>query len=454
MEDDQAEIKERNHASTASLESNESTNSGRFFDRPTEVKYDGDEFLMMPPEEKLKHFSCRAQLNEDNQKFDACIRDLVRCVALTQLVCGEKQLKLAQAHARLAKAYFQFKGWGLQALEHLAVAKELLLFRSSVSAYSEDEKLEVLACRLSVHLTKGGASLLTDNLEEAVSSFQEADKVLMELYQHGVMNLEEKIEAQLDITSGLRRVYARQNRPEEALSQCEKSLDLLKNCNKHERMCAVYKDMATIEQDRDHLDKAIDYLSKAHTIAVSHSPEGLEGAQISHSLAMILSAAPDQHHSETARHYFERSLRAYRNSVGPLDPAFLAAQDDFCRYLLINGQQEKCVEIQRASLESKISTFGDLSSEVAETLQLIGSVEMTEGRVNQAHRTMTKCLDIHNMLYGPQHKKSKAVQKAVNMLSRAPEVVKRQQQRRRQTKLDTFPVIPSSGENDNSTFDA
>lgn len=43
-------------------------------------------------------------------QFDACIQDLVRCVALTRLVYGDRHLKLAQAHARLAKAYFQFKG--------------------------------------------------------------------------------------------------------------------------------------------------------------------------------------------------------------------------------------------------------------------------------------------------------------------------------------------------------
>ncbi|KAM4733494.1 tetratricopeptide repeat protein 23 [Anableps anableps] len=400
---------------------------------------------MMPPEEKFIHFNCRAQANEDNQEFDACIQDLVRCVALTRLVAGEKQLKLAQAHAKLAKAYLQFKGWGLQALEHLAFAKELLLFHSSVLACNEGEKLEALACHLSVHLTQAGASLLTDNLEEAGSSFLEAEKVLNDLYQHGVMNLEEKMKTQLEITSGLCRVYTRQNRPEEALSQCEKSLDLLKNCNKFDKMCSVYKDMATIEQERDHLNKAIDYLSKAHTIAMSHSPEGLEGAQISHSLAMVLSAAPDQHHNETAGEYFERSLHAYRNSVGPHDPTFLAAQDNFCRYLLMNGQQEKCLEIQRASLESKRSTFGDLSSEVAETLQLIGSVEMTEGRMNQAYRTMTECLDIQSLLYGLQHKKTRAVQKAVNTLAREPEVVERQQHSRRKKKIDKFPAIPSSG---------
>ena len=34
----------------------------------------------------------------------------MRCVALARLIYGERHLKLAQAHARLAKAYFQFKG--------------------------------------------------------------------------------------------------------------------------------------------------------------------------------------------------------------------------------------------------------------------------------------------------------------------------------------------------------
>lgn len=53
---------------------------------------------------------------------------------------------------------------------------------------------------------------------------------------------------------------------------------------------------------------------------------------------------------------------------------------------------QRCVEIQRASLATKRSTFGDLSAEVADTLQLIGSLEMSEGRMKQAHRTMTKVL--------------------------------------------------------------
>lgn len=67
----------------------------------------------------------------------------------------------------------------------------------------------------------------------------------------------------------------------------------------------------------------------------------------------------------------------------------LMATDDLP---IFNVPLQRCVEIQRVSLATKRSTFGDLSAEVADTLQLIGSVEMTEGRMRQAHRTMAKVI--------------------------------------------------------------
>ncbi|XP_041651977.1 tetratricopeptide repeat protein 23 [Cheilinus undulatus] len=417
----------------------------------SQTGYTKREFTMMPPEEKLRHFDSRAKNHEYKQQFDACIRDLMHCVALTRLVYGEGHLKLAQAHVRLAKAYFKFKGWGLQAQEHLAIARELLAFYTSC----EDEKFEVLMCLLNIHLTQGGTSLLTENLVEAESSFLDAEHILEKLHQLCDINQEEKKNSELEICNGLFRVYRRQARPEEAFSQCEKSLQLLKDWGKPEKMCFVYRDMAAIEQDRGHLNQAIEHLTKAHAIAMSHNSEELEGAQISHSLALILSAAAEPHHNDAAVQYFEQSLSAYKNSAGPQDPAFLAVQDDFCRFLLFNGQQERCAEIQRASLPSKRYTFGDLSAEVAETFQLIGSLEMTEGRMKQAHSTMTKCLEIQSLLFSPQHKKTKATQKAVDMLARAPEVAERHQRKgRRKTKPQTLSILPSSGDDGNFMSDS
>ncbi|KAM3870612.1 tetratricopeptide repeat protein 23 [Diretmus argenteus] len=374
----------------------------------------------MPPEEKLKHVDSRAQTLADNQQFDSCIQDLVRCVALTRLVYGEGHLKVAQAHARLAKAYLQFKGWGMQAQEHSALARELLPF-CSPNFTSRDERLQVLTCLLSIHLTQGGAALLT-----AESCYLKAEQIPEELRRQGGITEEEKMKTELEISTCLSRVYQRQDRPEEALSQCEKSLQLLKGRGKPEESCSVYRDMAAIEQAQRRLDNAIEHLSKAHAIAVSQIPGGLDGAHISHSLALVLSTAAEPHHNDSASHYFEQSLSAYENSVGPQDAAFLTVQDDFCRFLLLNGQQERCVEIQRLSLAPKKSTFGDLSAEVADTLQLLGGVEMTQGRIKQAHRTMRKCLEIQSIMYGPQHKKTKTTQKTVDMLARAPEVAERQ----------------------------
>ncbi|XP_058501220.1 tetratricopeptide repeat protein 23 isoform X2 [Solea solea] len=369
----------------------EASRCGSHVSSSSKTGYIKSDFMMMTPEEKLKHFDSQAQVHEDNQEFDSCIQDLVRCVALTRLVYGDGHLKRAQAHARLAKAYFQFKGWGLQALEHAASARELLPHCSSISSCSS-EKQDVRACLLAINLTQGGAALLTTNLDEAESSFLEAEQVLKDLHQHNAIDQEEETRTALEISSSLCRVYRRQNRHEEALRWCEKSLHLLKECDKPEKTCTVYRDMAAIEQDKGHLDQAIEHLSKAHAVAMSHSLGELEAAQISHSLALVLSAAAESHHNDvdSTGHYFEQSLSAYENSVGAQDPAFLSAQDDFCRFLLFNGQQERCVEIQRSSLPLKRSTFGDLSTEVADTLQLIGSVEMTEGRMVQAHRTMTK----------------------------------------------------------------
>ncbi|CAN9499269.1 unnamed protein product [Ophioblennius macclurei] len=431
---DEVRTKARTNSSESAAESPESVGStirsvdvypdcGSDVENSSQAEYARKEFAMLPPEEKLKYYSSRARARADNQDFEACIQDLVRCVALTKLTFGEAHLKVAQAQARLADAYLLLKGWGLQAKEHATQAQELLIFCSSMSSCTVD-KHEIRTCLLSLHLTQGGASLMT---EEAESSFLDAEHLIEDLHHHSVINREEMMKTRLEIFTGLCRVYRGQSRPDEALSQCEKSLQLLKECNKPEKTCSVYKDMAAIEQDRGLMDRAVEHLSKAHAIAVSHGLEELEAAQISHSLALILSSAEEPRHNESAGQYFEQSLSSYRNAVGDLDPAFLAAEDDFCRFLLMNGEKKKCVEIQRASVDPKRSAFGDLSSEVADTLQLIASVEMTEGSLIQAHRTMTKCLKIYSLLFGPQHKKTKATQKAVDMLARAPEVAEKLQ---------------------------
>ncbi|XP_016125532.1 tetratricopeptide repeat protein 23-like [Sinocyclocheilus grahami] len=305
----------------------------------------------------------------------------------------------------------------------------------SVSSQQE-ERMSYLNCFLSMHQTLGSASLLLGNLAEAESSFQKAEIVMGDIVAQEAMGKEDRVGTAYEIFTNLARVYQRQGKPEKALSQCERALELLQEGAQLSRICCVYRNMAAIEQAQGHLDRAIEHLLLAHSIALSQSPGGLEGAQIAHSLALAYSSTSEPHHNiDSAARFFEERISVYRSALGPQDTLTLSAQDDFSHFLLLTGQQERCAEIQRESLAYKKSQFGELSAEVAKALQLIGGVEMTQGQMRHAHRTFKKCLDIVNLLFGPQHKKTKATHRTVDMLSQSPEV----SERRKEGCLETRP---------------
>ncbi|XP_031420274.1 tetratricopeptide repeat protein 23 [Clupea harengus] len=397
----------------------------------------------MTTEQKLAQCTRRVQDLADSEQFDACIQETVRLVALSRLVYGDGHFTIAQAYARLAKAYLKFKGWAPQAHEHASRAHSLLPLSFPPST-PQEELVARLSCILSIYQTQGGAALLLGNPVEAESFFMKAEGILGDLRELGGVSPEERTETEFEISTNLSRVYQRQGRSEEALARCQRVLELQEETGKAGRTCSIYRDMATIEQAKGRLDKATEHLLQAHAISLSQSPGGVEGAHIAHSLALAYSIAAEPNHNDSAAHYFEESLSAYRSVVGPEDATTLAVLDDYSRFLLQTGQQERSVALQRESLALKRNTFGDLSTEVAETLQLIGGVEMTQGQMKQAHRTMSKCLEVQIALYGPRHKMTRATQRTVDMLTQAPAV---SAMHKREGNLQTRPpfcaVVPS-----------
>ncbi|KAJ0029184.1 hypothetical protein NQD34_004181, partial [Periophthalmus magnuspinnatus] len=270
---------------------------------------------------------------------------------------------------------------------------------------------------------------------EAETVFLQAEQLLGPLCESRALLQEQRTQTELEICTGLYRVYRRQGKPKDALSQCERSLQLLRDMSQEDRSWSVYRDMSHIHEDQGHVDTAIDLMSKAHSIALTQTPpEQREGAALSHRLALLMSTSANSQHNESAGDHFEQSLSLYQSSVGEGDPSYLSALDDYCRYLLLRGQHERCMELQRASLPSKCAQFGELSAGVADTLQLIASVEMNRGQLSQAYRSMSQCLEIQSVLFGPHHKKTRASQKAVDMLAWTPEVTERLQ-RRHQSKV-------------------
>ncbi|KAJ8252130.1 hypothetical protein COCON_G00214420 [Conger conger] len=417
---------------------------------------------MAGPREKLAESERKAQTFVESQQVDAAIQEQVRCLALARLVYGEGHLRLAEAHAKLAEGYLQLKGWAQQAREHSVQAQDILHLRSPGPAEQGGEKAKTLRCLLSVCHTQGQAALVLGEYpfpEVSVSvslpwkrgglsseaSLKTAERIMGDLQQQeGAAGEETTAKTEFEISTALSRLCQRQGRPEVALCQCKRALRLAERRLGTAETCAVYRDMAAIEQAEGRLDKAIRHLQQAHSLAQSRDPGGLEEARIAHSLALAHSTLREPGHKDSALRFFEESLAAYSRIVGTQDALTLSVQDDLCHLLLLIGQQENAVRIQRESLAPKRSVFGDLSEEVADTLQLIGGVEMTQGDMRRAHKSMSKCLEIQKLLLGPQHKKTKATQRTVDMLSEAPEVAGRQQ---KAGSLKTRPpfcaVIPS-----------
>ncbi|XP_023673009.2 tetratricopeptide repeat protein 23 isoform X1 [Paramormyrops kingsleyae] len=391
--------------------------------------------IRIGPEEKLSQWQTEVQALEDSQQIDACVQAQVRCVALARLVYGDIHLKLAQAHARLAQCYLQLKGLPLQAQEHAAKAQAIIPFCSPEAA--GEEKAEVQECYFTVYYTQGKSALLLGKLEEAEVNLEKADLVFGELQQvEG-----NRKQTEFDIATTLSRLYRHQGCPGKALCQCERALKLHEGPH---AACAVYKDMATIEEEQGQPNAAVQYLLKAYSLVQEVTPGGLEEADICYSLAVAYSKSQDPKYLDRAASFFQQSLSIYSRCLRPGDPLTLSVQDKYCRVLLLSGQQERAMKILKESVSLKKSTFGDLSAEVADSLQLIGGVQMTQGEMMQAYRTMSKCLEVQNLLYGPQHKKTRVIQQTVDLLSKAPEVAGRHQKADRMKQRPPFcAVVPS-----------
>ncbi|KAJ8248805.1 hypothetical protein GJAV_G00227950 [Gymnothorax javanicus] len=397
------------------------------------------------PREKLAESERKAQTFVENQQFDCAVQERARCLALARLVYGDGHVRLAEAHSRLAEGYL-LKGWAVQAREHSGQARDILHRCCPDPTEQAGEQTETLRCLLSVYRMQGQAAMILGDLEEAEASLKTAERIMGDLQPllGAAGEKEETVKTEFEIVSTLSRLYLRQRRPEEALFQCMRALRLAEGCLGTSETCAVYRDMAAIEQAEGRLDGAIQHLQQAHSLAQSGDPGGVEEARLAHSLALAHSTSRDPGHKDSALRFFEDSLKIYSSIMGAQDPLSLTVQDDLCHFLLLIGQQENAVRLQRDSLALKRSTFGHLSQEVADTLQLIGGVEMTQGDMRRAYRTMSKCLEIQKLLFGPQHRKTRKTQRTVDMLSAAPEIAGRQ---RRAESLNTRPpfcaVIPS-----------
>ncbi|XP_019643659.1 PREDICTED: tetratricopeptide repeat protein 23-like [Branchiostoma belcheri] len=386
---------------------------------------------MTPPSELLRKAERRAKKYRGDKKVDECIAELVRCTALSRVVYGDGDWRLAEAHTNLAAGYLELRGLAPQAQQHAETARSILLGGVHTS-HSSETKARILEVLVNMHLILGRALTSQKKFREAEHSLNRASKVCEERLKVPGLNRLEQADLETRVAIAQGKLYLADKNPSKAARFMEKAEDLIKENHGEDsvQLIPVYQDLGRIEQskgdDTDH-DKAVEYFLQAHSISgASYESGSVEIGKTAYALAMAYSASNIAEGEASAETYLEECVGIYQVTYGPHHPETLRVQDQRCRLLVRMGKQEEALEALRFNLRPKMSAFGEYSEEVAESYQLSGTIRLTQGNMEPALKSLKKAHMIQSNLFGAGHKKAKATQQLIDMITNTPSVAAKQ----------------------------
>ncbi|XP_039698638.1 tetratricopeptide repeat protein 23-like [Pteropus medius] len=386
----------------------------------TKAKEKATDCMSLPWEKLAQSQEKIAQLIKEKMNTQAN-KELIRCVILSQITFGEEHWKCAQALASLAYGYLTLRGLPAQAKKHAESAKNTLLTWKRKTA-SDKERKGILEALVMLYYTLGVACLLQNRSREAYLNLQKAERnmeELKELHKGGVCGLQV---SEKDLTIALGRASLAIQRLNLALAYFEKAINSIiaaKGAGTSD-LVPLYTEVAQIEQLRRNHHQAIQYLQQAHSICVSLFTEvSPQTAEASALLAKAYAMSGEAQHIDVAEMYFIKSISAYQTTLGPENCETLMTIGEFYKWLIHNGEKEEAHRLLKASLKSRIISYGNYSEKVAETFYNMGRISFAKGDFRQAIHLLRKCLMIQILLYGSEHSKSRDTKNILTLVQRA-----------------------------------
>ncbi|XP_047412266.1 tetratricopeptide repeat protein 23-like isoform X3 [Sciurus carolinensis] len=335
------------------------------------------DYMSLPKEKLVQSQKKITQLIKEKMTIQAN-KELIRCVILSRIVFGEEHWRCAQALTNLAYGYLVLRGLPAQAKKHAESAKNILLTWKG-NASSDKEQNEILEALVMLYYTLGVVWLLQNHGREAYFNLQKADKHMKELNgltKRGICGL---YVSEKDLTIALGRASL-----------------------------AVHR-----------LNLALAYFEKAYSISVSSFTEvSPQTAEASALLAKAYAMSGKPQHRDAVETYFIKSISAYQATLGSEDYETLTTIEEFCKWLVENGDKQDAYKLLKASLKSQIISYGDCSKKVAETFYNLGRICFANGELRKAIQLLRKCLMIQIFIYGSEHNKSKETKGLLTQLQR------------------------------------
>ncbi|XP_021064380.1 tetratricopeptide repeat protein 23-like [Mus pahari] len=369
------------------------------------------------PKQKLAQSQKKINQFINNKMSVKANKELIRCFILSQIVFGKEHWKCAQALANLAYGYLTLRGLPAQAKKHAEKARNTLLTWKRNTTSDKDKK-EILETLVRLYYTLGVAWLLQNHGKQAYIHLQKAERNMKELKELNNGNICGIQVSEKDLTIALGRASLAMHRMNLALAYFEKAICsvILDKGHDTSDLISLYEEIAQIEQLRKNHKQAIQYLQQAYSICVSSFSEvSPQTAEASALLAKAYAISGSSQHRDAVEIYFIRSISTYQ-TLGSEDYETLSAIEDFCTWLIQNGEKQEAYRLLKSTLNS--GNFGDCGKKVAETFYDMGSICFARGELREAIELLSKCLMVQSLIYGSEHIKSIETKSLLSLLQR------------------------------------
>ncbi|XP_053159729.1 tetratricopeptide repeat protein 23-like isoform X3 [Hemicordylus capensis] len=378
-----------------------------------------------------------------NQTYKAH-RELIQCTALARIVYGHWHWRTAQAHAHLAHSYLTLQGmsWSgqekqkdngnltsglpVQAIQHANSAKCTIFKGEGTPSSSSEERREILSTLLTIYYTLGVAEWMRKNGKESYGNLQKAERIMEDLQGSGWRGTPQLKVSERDLSAALGRASLQQNKLMMAVKHFEKAIDAVISAEGETapELISLYQEIAQVEQMKKNHKKCIGYLLQAHSVALAVGKKcSPEAASIALLLGKAYAATGEEKHGEAAEMYFRESLATYKVALGPDHPQMIDALEEFSKWLICVGKREQAYDLLKESFESQSDPCSDFNEKAAERFYIMGCICLAEENMREAYQLLSKCVQIQTAVYGPRHRKSKEIQKLLDMLKMSPGVL-------------------------------
>ncbi|XP_075246060.1 tetratricopeptide repeat protein 23-like isoform X2 [Convolutriloba macropyga] len=425
---------------------------------------------LTPPDKLLKLANERATKLALRNKVEEAVAERVKVLALTRIVFGDGHWRVPEAYVSLAKDYLELRGLAEQAKQHCETAKTMI---TQISQQNPSQRDNLLIVKLNLFLILGRSLTKLKKFEEAESALNRADRCSRERNNSSIVDPSAMLKTDHSIATALGRLYFAQRNADKAVTCFEQVLELSakmygddsdllipvltelgkahqiglsvdqqaqKNSPSHSRQNYT---TGTENNSCSH-EKAIEHFLHAHSIASANHPgsssETAKTAEVVAQGYLTIATSPKQSgttgrstnqtsDSQTAEDalrsaetYFTESADIFLQLKGVNHADTIRVTEQLAKINVKLKNFEAASKFAKSVLESKIEVFGDTSEETAASQQTLGTICLSQGNFEEAHKHLKKAQTTFILLLGPTAKRVKDIEKMVVIIEQSPQM--------------------------------